>query len=93
MTAVTPLPGRELVAKGAETMSRVLDQARSLAESSEGWLGRRLADTVTPDTRHKIERLLQELGCQLAQGYLYGAAMPLAAATHWLERHAGIELH
>lgn len=32
MNAVPPLPGRELIAKGAETMSRALDQARSLAE-------------------------------------------------------------
>lgn len=36
-------------------------QARSLAEASHGWLGQRLVDTVTTDTRHKIERLLQEL--------------------------------
>ncbi|WP_237213859.1 DUF3141 domain-containing protein [Falsiroseomonas oryziterrae] len=32
MNAVPPLPGQELLAKGAETMSRALDQARSLAE-------------------------------------------------------------
>lgn len=32
MTVMTPPPGRELLARGAETMSRVLDQARVLAD-------------------------------------------------------------
>jgi len=32
MTMLTPPPGRELLARGAETMSRVLDQARALAD-------------------------------------------------------------
>jgi pimeloyl-ACP methyl ester carboxylesterase len=32
MTVVTPPPGRELMARGAETMSRVIDQARTLAD-------------------------------------------------------------
>lgn len=32
MTVVTPPPGRELLARGAETMSRVLDQARIMAD-------------------------------------------------------------
>ena len=32
MNAVPPLPGREWMARGAETMGRALDQARSLAE-------------------------------------------------------------
>ncbi len=32
MTVVTPPPGRELLARGAETMSRVIDQARTLAD-------------------------------------------------------------
>jgi pimeloyl-ACP methyl ester carboxylesterase len=32
VTALPPLPGRELFAKGAESMSRAIDQARSLAE-------------------------------------------------------------
>lgn len=43
MNAVPPLPGRELVAKGAETMSRALDQARSLAE-----VAARQAEALTP---------------------------------------------
>jgi hypothetical protein len=52
-----------LVIDSQGTILRVAhNQARSLAEASSGWLGQRLADTVTPDTRHKIERLLQELG-------------------------------
>lgn len=32
MTVVTPPPGRELLARGAETMSRIVDQARTLAD-------------------------------------------------------------
>ncbi|MDN3567902.1 DUF3141 domain-containing protein [Paeniroseomonas aquatica] len=32
MTVVAPPPGRELLARGAETMSRVIDQARTLAD-------------------------------------------------------------
>jgi pimeloyl-ACP methyl ester carboxylesterase len=32
MTVVTPPPGRELLARGAETVSRALDQARTLAD-------------------------------------------------------------
>jgi pimeloyl-ACP methyl ester carboxylesterase len=43
VTALPPLPGRELGAKGAETMSRVLDQARSLAE-----VATRQAQAFTP---------------------------------------------
>jgi hypothetical protein len=51
-----------LVIDDQGTILRVAhNQARSLAEASEGWLGRRLVDTVTTDTRHKIERLLLEL--------------------------------
>jgi hypothetical protein len=36
-------------------------EARSLAQASEGWLGRRLLDTVTLQTRHKVEKLLQDV--------------------------------
>jgi hypothetical protein len=51
-----------LVIDAQGTIQRVVhNQARSLAEASSGWVGRRLVDTVTPDTRHKIERLLLEL--------------------------------
>ncbi|MBL6080883.1 DUF3141 domain-containing protein [Belnapia sp. T18] len=32
MTVVTPPPGRELLARGAETMSRIIDQARTLTD-------------------------------------------------------------
>ena len=32
MTVVAPPPGRALLARGAETMSRVIDQARTLAD-------------------------------------------------------------
>src|SRR5689334_5276282 len=32
MTMVTPPPGRELLLRGAETMTRVLGQARALAD-------------------------------------------------------------
>ena len=43
MNAVPPLPGRELMARGAETMSRALEQARSLAE-----LATRQAEAYAP---------------------------------------------
>ncbi len=43
MTVMTPPPGRELIAKGAETMTRVLDQARAMQE-----VVARQAGTVTP---------------------------------------------
>jgi pimeloyl-ACP methyl ester carboxylesterase len=43
VNAVPPLPGRDLLSKGAETMSRALDQARSLAE-----LATRQAETLAP---------------------------------------------
>ena len=45
MNAVPPLPGRELMAKGAETMSRALEQARSLAE-----VATRQAEAFVPRT-------------------------------------------
>jgi hypothetical protein len=54
-----------LVIDGQGTIQRIVhSQARSLAEASSGWAGRRLVDTVTPGTRHKIERLLLELSQQ-----------------------------
>jgi hypothetical protein len=34
------------------------NEARSLASVSEGWLG----DTVTPQTRHKVDKLLADVG-------------------------------
>jgi hypothetical protein len=37
------------------------NEARSLAEASQGWLGRPLDSTVTPQTRHKIEKLLADV--------------------------------
>jgi pimeloyl-ACP methyl ester carboxylesterase len=43
VNAVPPLPGRELLAKGAETMTRALEQARSLAE-----VAARQAETLAP---------------------------------------------
>jgi pimeloyl-ACP methyl ester carboxylesterase len=43
VTAVPPFTGREFLAKGAETMSRALDQARSLAE-----VAARQAEALTP---------------------------------------------
>ncbi|SDC32291.1 DUF3141 domain-containing protein [Belnapia rosea] len=43
MTVVTPPPGRELLARGAETMSRVIDQARTLADVAS-----RQAATLAP---------------------------------------------
>ena len=45
LNAVPPLPGRELMAKGAETMSRALEQARSLAE-----VATRQAEAFVPRT-------------------------------------------
>ena len=44
MTVVTPLPARELMLRGAETMSRVMDQARALADVT-----RRQAEALRPD--------------------------------------------
>jgi hypothetical protein len=38
------------------------NEARSLATVSEGWLGRPLGDTVTPQTRHKVDKLLADVG-------------------------------
>ncbi|MCM0609557.1 MAG: hypothetical protein KA711_11305 [Ideonella sp. WA131b] len=38
------------------------NEARSLASVSEGWLGRLLGDTVTPQTRHKVDKLLADVG-------------------------------
>jgi len=43
VNAVPPLSGRELLAKGAETMSRALDQARALGE-----VAARQAEALTP---------------------------------------------
>ena len=43
MNAVPPLPGREMIAKGAETMTRALEQTRSLAE-----VAARQAEALTP---------------------------------------------
>jgi pimeloyl-ACP methyl ester carboxylesterase len=43
VTALPPNPGREFIAKGAETMSRAMEQARSLAE-----LAARQAETLAP---------------------------------------------
>ena len=43
MTVVTPLPSRELLARGAETMTRVIDQARALADVAQ-----RQADALIP---------------------------------------------
>ncbi len=43
MNAVPPTPGREMLARGAETMSRAMDQARSLAE-----LATRQAELLAP---------------------------------------------
>lgn len=37
------------------------NDARSLGEASESWLGMALADTVSLETRHKIESLLAEV--------------------------------
>lgn len=37
------------------------NEARSLAPASAGWLGRRLVETVTLETRFKIEALLDEV--------------------------------
>jgi nitrogen-specific signal transduction histidine kinase len=37
------------------------NEARSLAGASAGWLGQSLADTVTLETRFKIEALLEEV--------------------------------
>jgi hypothetical protein len=37
------------------------NEARSLAAASEGWLGRPLGETVTPQTRHKVEKLLADV--------------------------------
>jgi hypothetical protein len=38
------------------------NDARSLADASQGWLGRPLGSTVTLQTRHKIEKLLADVG-------------------------------
>jgi pimeloyl-ACP methyl ester carboxylesterase len=43
VNAVPPLPGRDILSKGAETMSRALDQARSLAE-----IAARQAEALAP---------------------------------------------
>jgi pimeloyl-ACP methyl ester carboxylesterase len=43
VNAVPPLPGREILARGAETVSRALDQARTLAE-----VAARQAEALTP---------------------------------------------
>ncbi|MBL6457936.1 DUF3141 domain-containing protein [Belnapia sp. T6] len=43
MTVVTPPPGREMLARGAETMSRAVDQARTLAD-----VAARQAEALTP---------------------------------------------
>ncbi len=37
------------------------NSARSLAEASRNWLGRRMDDTVTAETRHKVQSLLAEV--------------------------------
>lgn len=37
------------------------NEARSLAAASQGWLGRPLGSTVTPQTRHKVEKLLADV--------------------------------
>ena len=53
------------VALVIDTDGRILrvahSQGGSLAEASQGWAGSLLVDTVTPDNRHKIESLLQDL--------------------------------
>lgn len=70
-----------LVIDAQGTIQRVVhNQARSLAEASSNWAGRRLVDTVTPDTRHKIERLLLELSQEgLARRREVNLPVPAAA--------------
>jgi len=62
--------------------------ADTLAESTERWVGRRWVDTVTSDTRHKIELLLQEAGSgraarrrEVNHPSLHGLDIPMAWAA------------
>ncbi len=50
-----------LVLDGQGTITRVAHgPASTLMQATADWVGRPLADTVTPDTRHKIDSLLAE---------------------------------
>jgi len=60
----------------------------ALAASTERWVGRRWVDTVTTDTRHKIELLLQEVGSgrtarrrEVSHPSLQGLDIPMAWAA------------
>lgn len=54
------------------------NDARSLAEASQGWLGRPLSSTVTLQTRHKIDKLLADVS---ATGIARRREVNLAQAT------------
>ncbi len=62
--------------------------ADTLAESTERWVGQRWVDTVTSDTRHKIELLLQEAATgraarrrEVSHPSLHGLDIPMAWAA------------
>ena len=54
MTVVTPQPGREMLARGTETMSRVLDQARVLAEVAQRQAASLLPNLAPPPTPPRL---------------------------------------
>jgi len=62
--------------------------ADALAASTEQWIGARWVDTVTSETRHKIEMLLQEAGSgrasrrrEVSHPSLHGLDIPMAWAA------------
>ncbi len=57
MNAVTPPPGREILARGADTLSRVMDQARAMGE-----VAARQAATLAPKPPKTPEAAMSLLG-------------------------------
>jgi pimeloyl-ACP methyl ester carboxylesterase/tellurite resistance protein len=57
MNAVTPPPGREILAKGADTLTRVIDQARAMGE-----VAARQAATLAPKPPKAVPAAMSLLG-------------------------------
>lgn len=68
--------------------------ARAILESSIE-LAKKLGLTTVAEGVEQIEdyQLLEQLGCDLVQGFLFAPAMSGEALLPWIDAHAGVALH